>query len=164
MKNGAPAQTGAVANSSLSASKGYCARACEVKPRSTWSRRHPATPSGSVRWGLPNGQKASTGHLWMDPDQAGCTVVGHQCECRSFDHRSGCGADRPGPAEKRCSASGDAYAIHDQCERHYSPGTQSVPRWPFTGPFTRLGSRGEWLTIRAIDKRTLTSPPSTFLR
>lgn len=83
----------------------------------------------------------------------------HRASFRLDGHRSRCGADTPGLAAKRCSASGDAYAIHDQCERHQSPGTKSVPRWPFTGLLLRSGCRGEWLTIRAIDKRTFTSPP-----
>jgi hypothetical protein len=153
MKSGAPACTGATGESLVYGATAYTGTACVVKPRSHWSRPVTKPPSGSVPWELPNRQKASTGRQTPGKDRTGLSGVGRQSERRSTDHRSRCGAEQPGPAVRR----GDAAAIHDQCERHHSPETQLVPCRPFTGPLLHLGSRGEWLTIRAIDKRTMTS-------
>ena len=118
-----------------------------------------------VLWGQP-AENGSTGNedfvaeIALDPDQDGSARVGHlHSPLWSSDHRPRCGADTPGLAAKRCSASGDAYAIYDQCERRYSQGMLFVPRLAITGSSQRLGSRGEWLTIRAIGKRTFSSPP-----
>jgi len=164
MNSGSPAGTGATDSSYIRTVAAYSDLRCSVKPRLQWSRTHPAAPSGSVHWGLPNHQKASTGCRSADPGQAGCTAVGQQWERRSPDQRSRCGADQPGLAAKRRSASDDAYAIHDQCERRNSPRTDSVLCRPVTRPMWHLGSRGEWLTLRAVGKRTFTSSPNVFLQ
>lgn len=158
MKSGAPAGTGATDRYCVSTAAAYSDSACVLKPRSHWSRPVAQPPSGSVPWGPPSRlQKVPTGRQTPVNVRTGLSGAGHQSECRSTDHRSRCGADQPGPAVRR----GDAAAIHGQCERHHSPGTQSVPCRSFTGPLVHLGSRGEWLTIRATDKRTLSSPPNT---
>jgi len=157
MNDGAPATARATDNCYISRVAGYSDLRCVVKRRHYWARSKPASPSGPVRWGLPTRQQASTGYLRVDPDRAGIAVVGHQRGGRSTDHRSQCGAEQPGPAVGRCRASGDASAKNDQCERHQSPRTQFVQRRPLTGPQWRMGSQGGWLTIRAIDKRTMTS-------
>lgn len=158
MKGGAPAGTGATNSFYISRVAAYSDQRCAVKPRFAWSRPVAEPPSSSVPWGLPTDQKVSTGRSTADPDLAGCTAVGQQCEQRSTDHRSGCGAEQPGPAAGRCRASGDASAIHDQCERQLPQRSEHDLRRHLTVSFPRLGSRGEWLTTRAIDKRTTTSP------
>ena len=157
MKSGTPAETGATDTLCDSFAEVYGVRRYSVKPRFDWTRPVRETPSASVHWGLPSRQKVSTGHQMPEEDTTGLSGAGRQSERRSTDHRSRCGADQPGPAVRR----GDAAAIHDQCERHHSPGTQSVPCRPSTGPLLHSGSRGEWLTIRAIDKHTMTSPSQT---
>ena len=158
MKSGAPAVTGATGTCCVCGTTTYTHSGCAVKPRSYWSRPVPQPPSGSVPWEPPSRpQKVPTGRQTPEYDTTGLSEAGRQSERRSTDHRSRCGADQPGPAVRR----GDAAAIHDQCERHLSPGTQSVPCRPLTGPLLNSGSRGVWLTIRAIDKHTMTSPSET---
>ena len=155
MKSGSPAKTGATGTCFSHSVAWYKSVACELEPRSAWSRPVVEPPSGPVHWGLPNRQKASSGCQTPRKGRTGLSGAGRQSERRPTDHRSRCGAEQPGPAVRR----GDAAAIHDQCERHHSPGTVSVPCRPFIRPLLHLGSRGEWLTIRAIDKRTVASPP-----
>ena len=158
MKSGTPAETGATDTLCDSFAEIYSVRRYSVKPRFDWTRPVRETPSASVHWGLPSRQKVSTGHQMPEEDTTGLSGAGRQSERRSTDHRSRCGADQPGPAVGRCSARGDAPAIHDQyCVRRRIPGTHSVPCRPLTRPSMHLGTRGVWSTIRTIDKHTMTS-------
>jgi len=161
MKSSSPARTGAATSSNPSAAVAYRISSSSVKRPPCRGSQLPRAPSGSVRWGPPSRppQKVPTGRQAPENDRTGLSGAGRQSERRSTDHRSGCGVEQPGPAVRRCRANGDASAIHDQRERHSPPRTQFVRRRAFTGLQLRMGGRGEWLTIRAIDKRTLNSPP-----
>ena len=160
MKGGAPAGTGATDNCYISRVVAYSDPRCSVNLRLHSDRRVQEAPSGSVPRGpLRRSEKVPSGPQTPEQDTTAFSGAGRQSERRSTDHRSRCGAEQPGPAVGRCGASGDASAIHGQCERQLPLGSEQDPRRHFTVPQPRLGSRGEWLTIRATDKRTLTSPP-----
>jgi len=160
MKGGAPARTGATDTRYILHVADYSVQRCLVNPRLFGARPVVQTPSGSVPWGRPNRQKVSTSRQMLEYVRTGLSGSGCQSERRLTDHQPRCGTQTPGPAAKRCSASDDAYAINDQCERRNSPGASSAPCRPLIGPHLHMESRGEWLTIRAIDKRTFPSSPN----
>ena len=160
MKGGAPEQTGATDTRYILLVADYSVQRCPVNPRLHRVRPIIKPPSGSVPWGRPNRQKVSTSRQMLEDVRTGFSGGGRQSNRRLTDHQSRCGTVAPGPAARRCNASDDAYAINDRCERHYSPGAFLAPCRPVTGPQLHLESRGEWLTIRAIDKRTFTSSPN----
>ena len=118
-----------------------------------------------VHWGQPTqngspGNQDSFTEIAADPDQDGGVGDGHLHPVLwSSDHRPGRGADTPGLAAKRSGASGDAYAINDQCVRHHLHGDA----WCLLDNEAQQSSRVEagagWLPLTAIDKRVLISPP-----
>jgi len=155
MKDGAPAITRATDDCHISRVAEYSDLRCVVKPRFHRTRPVSQPPSGSVLRGpLSRPEQVPSGRQTPGKDRTGLSGAGRQSERRSTDHRSRCGAEQPGPAVRR----GDATAIYDQCERRFSPRTNLVRCRPFTRPLLHLGSRGEWLAIRAIGKHTMTSP------
>ena len=157
MKAGAPARTGATDTFRIANAEAYRDATCSVKPASLWGDPVLEAPSGSVPWGPPSRspQQVPTGRQTPDKHRTGLSGAGRQSERRSTDHRSRCGADQPGPAVGRCSASGDAPAIHDHyCVRRRIPGTISVPCRPFTRPSMHLDPGASGLP----DERSTSTP------